>query len=370
MLAALLLCAGVVRGQAETEAISINLTVEIRTVDSPQNAVSGFQDTLATELEHYGLTPYFETNSTSSPHIFLTIINDVASIGIMGSSKLTDVSPVLFAGFDPFLDDASIVAYDIPDTAQRQWAVNYVAGVILSYVGYCEGTAEQFDLARQTTRPAISMLPDSMNFYLGNCALRHGDFEVASGYFERALGMPRGENYAPSYPRTTTNLAWTYMQLGRADDAFGLLDNAVEGVDPASIFYDVEDHVAALVARSQLYALAFRFEEAITDMDAAIELDPENPALYIERGQRILLLYEWDRVLADYNHALELDPNYADAYYYRGVLYASAPEGLDARAEAAADFRRYLELAPSGIHAEDAARYLEQIEAQLEAIDR
>ena len=117
-----------------------------------------------------------------------------------------------------------------------------------------------------------------------------------------------------------------------------------------------------------LYALAFRYDDAIADMDAAIALDPNNPALYVERGQRIILLYEWDRALADYNHALELDPNYADAYYYRGILYASVPEGIDARRSALADFQRYLDLAPDGQHAADAARYLADIQAQFDAL--
>lgn len=121
--------------------------------------------------------------------------------------------------------------------------------------------------------------------------------------------------------------------------------------------------------RSQLYALIFRYDEAIADMDAAIALDPDNPALYVERGQRILLLYEWDRVLVDYNRALELDPLYADAYYYRGILYASVPEGIDARRLALADFERYLELAPDDQHTADATRYAAEIQAQLSTLD-
>ncbi len=121
--------------------------------------------------------------------------------------------------------------------------------------------------------------------------------------------------------------------------------------------------------RSQLYALAFRYDEAIADMDAAIALESDDPALYVERGQRIILLYEWDRALADYNRALELDPLYADAYYYRGILYASVPEGIDARRNALADFERYLDFAPNGPRAADAARYRAEIQAQLSALD-
>jgi tetratricopeptide (TPR) repeat protein len=122
------------------------------------------------------------------------------------------------------------------------------------------------------------------------------------------------------------------------------------------------------VLHARLNALAFRFDEAIADMDAAIALEPDSPALYVERGQRILLTYEWDRALADYNHALELEPNYADACYYRGILYASVPEGIDARRLALADFQRYLELAPDGQHSADAERYASEIRAQLDAL--
>jgi tetratricopeptide (TPR) repeat protein len=368
LLTPLLLCIGSVRGQ-EIKEVDIELTVEVRTEDSSRSAAIEFQDALTAELEPYGLIPNFEPTTTSSPHILLTIINDIASIGILDDHKLTDVSSILYAGFDRFLGDTSIVAYDIPNTAQRGWAVNYVAGGIVSYVGNCEAAADQFDKALQTTRPSVSMLVDSINFYSGNCALRNSDFQTASMYFERALGFALEENYAPSYPRTTTNLAWIYMQLGRSEDAFALLDYGVSGLDPSSIFYDLQDHVDTLVARSQLYALAFRFDEAIADMNAAIELNPDYPYLYVERGQRILLLYEWDRALADYNYALVLDPYYADAYYYRGILYASVPEGVDARAEAVADFQRYLDLAaPLGTHTADAQRYITEIQAQLDAL--
>lgn len=109
-------------------------------------------------------------------------------------------------------------------------------------------------------------------------------------------------------------------------------------------------------------------------MNQAVELcvtDPYSthcPDLYSERGQRYALVYQWDNALADFNHALELDPNYLDAYYYRGVLYASVPEGIEARRLALADFQRYLELAPDGQHADDAERYLSDIQAQLDAL--
>lgn len=126
--------------------------------------------------------------------------------------------------------------------------------------------------------------------------------------------------------------------------------------------------VVFYLIRSHLNAELFRYDEAIADMDAAIVLAPDNARLYVERGQRILLLYEWDRALGDYERALELDPDYADAYYYRGVLYASVPEGFEARQAALDDFARYLEILPEGGHADDATRYIAEIQAQLDAV--
>lgn len=125
-----------------------------------------------------------------------------------------------------------------------------------------------------------------------------------------------------------------------------------------------------LSRRAQLYSLAERHDDAIIDLTAALELDPDNPELYTLRGQMYLALYEWDAALADYNAALELAPDYADAYYYRGVLYASILQtGLETRDDALADFRRYLELAPDGDHAAEAAQAIADLEAAQDALD-
>jgi tetratricopeptide (TPR) repeat protein len=117
-------------------------------------------------------------------------------------------------------------------------------------------------------------------------------------------------------------------------------------------------------------ALASRYDDAIADLTVAIALEPENPELYTLRGQMYLYLYEWDSVLADYNAALALAPEYADTYYYRGILYYSILQtGQELRPEALADFQHYLELAPAGIHAAEAARYAATIQAELDALN-
>jgi tetratricopeptide (TPR) repeat protein len=115
-----------------------------------------------------------------------------------------------------------------------------------------------------------------------------------------------------------------------------------------------------LVLQSQALAAAGEVDASIAALDAAIQAQPEDARLYVERGQRILLLFEWDRARADFDRAVALDPAYPDAYYYRGVLFASVPDA-SARPDAIADFQRYLDLAPEGEHADEAARFITQL---------
>ncbi|MBC8171042.1 MAG: hypothetical protein H7X77_05205, partial [Anaerolineae bacterium] len=55
-----------------------------------------------------------------------------------------------------------------------------------------------------------------------------------------------------------------------------------------------------------------------------------------------------------------------DAYFYRGILYYTVVVDRD---KALPDFERYLELAPDGIHAAEAAQYQADIQAQLDALN-
>ncbi|MBZ0276931.1 MAG: tetratricopeptide repeat protein [Anaerolineae bacterium] len=130
------------------------------------------------------------------------------------------------------------------------------------------------------------------------------------------------------------------------------------------------DEVTTLTSRARQSAGTSRYDEAVADLTTAIEIEPENPELYVLRGQMYLYLYEWDSVLNDYNTAIGLNPQYADAYFYRGILYYSILQtGQELRPEALADFQHYLELAPEGSHAVEAERYIATIQAELDALN-
>jgi tetratricopeptide (TPR) repeat protein len=195
--------------------------------------------------------------------------------------------------------------------------------------------------------------PKQEYFFLGNIQISEADYETAIEYFHNIES--RGQYLSVM---AGVNEAWVYWQF---NDILIYANTQKLPIVEAEIF----------TKRAWFHALAFDYDSAIADMDEAITLAEENEAdnttlaeLYTIRGQIIFLLYEWDRVLENFNHAIELDPNYAPAYFERGVLYYTMTQ----RENALADFQHYLELEPDGLHAEEAAQYIESIEIELESL--
>ncbi len=205
--------------------------------------------------------------------------------------------------------------------------------------------------------------PEIIHYFKGVCGLLNKNLDSAIQNFE--LAFPSDPNLIP-YLASKINLSWSYFALGDGDKAFNLLNDTLKQSENMSLGVNAD----ILIARAQLYNLAFHYDAAISDLNAAIQFSPADPALYTLRGQTYLLLYEWDNVATDYNKAIELDPTYADAYFYRGVLYYSILQtGQAMYTDALDDFQHYLELAPDGEHAVEATRYASDIQTQINALN-
>ena len=62
---------------------------------------------------------------------------------------------------------------------------------------------------------------------------------------------------------------------------------------------------------------------ALSCLDEAIRLNPNNPQLYLNRGFVKHVILDYENALADYNQALKINPKFAFAYNNRGVLKVS-----------------------------------------------
>lgn len=83
-----------------------------------------------------------------------------------------------------------------------------------------------------------------------------------------------------------------------------------------------------------------KYDDAITEFNQAIELDPGYTRAYEYRGFAYYHKGQLDLAIADYTKVIEFDPGYALAYNNRGIIYAE----LGQRELAIQDLKKAIEL--------------------------
>ncbi|MBO0804506.1 MAG: tetratricopeptide repeat protein [Nocardiopsaceae bacterium] len=126
---------------------------------------------------------------------------------------------------------------------------------------------------------------------------------------------------------------YSYRSDNRYEDALSDFNRAIE-LDP--------ERTWAIAQRGELYRIRGRYEEALKDFDRAIELDPDYYWAIASRGQAHQAAGRYDEALTDFDRAIELYPNFQWAIGMRGRTY----EAMGRYGEALADFNRAIELDP------------------------
>ncbi len=168
---------------------------------------------------------------------------------------------------------------------------------------------------------------------LGQIAYFRGEYERAITALNEALAIDLGaqaqalEVYLAYYYRGSSHLTLEHYEEALAD-----LDRAIE-MNPS--------HSLSYYARGYAHIGFGEYALAVQDFSAAIERDPSQPMFYLDRGWSYSQMGENRAALDDWNKALELDPNYALAYNNRAYITAQMNGDL---VQALADVNRALEL--------------------------
>src|SRR5580658_4066063 len=98
-------------------------------------------------------------------------------------------------------------------------------------------------------------------------------------------------------------------------------DHALEWIARAIAQAPKPDYLASLgIALSR----QGRHEEALKALDKAVQLAPDDAALWKQLGEVLLALRRYDHALLAFQHVLKLDPHNQDAAYKSGVLLHDA----------------------------------------------
>ncbi len=172
---------------------------------------------------------------------------------------------------------------------------------------------------------------DPAGEYASCMALVHRDPDAA---FESAMAWRDFGGGAPA--RHCVALA--LLALGQSAEAATRLEALAQEMTDADRPLRAEVFGQAGLA----WLVAGQAERADAVLSAAVELDPDNPELWIDRAQALAARGAYRDAIDDLNRAIELAPERADAHAFR----ASAYRFVDSLDRAAADIKRALMLAP------------------------
>lgn len=98
-----------------------------------------------------------------------------------------------------------------------------------------------------------------------------------------------------------------------------------------------------LTNRAQVYRSFKRDEDAWQDLNRAIEIDPDLVSARFNRGSLAYSMGDLDTAISDFDHCIALDPHMAPPYFNRAAVY----DAMGERALAVADLNRFVEIAPT-----------------------
>lgn len=345
--------------EKEIEPLGYHLVVELEDAENPVYS----QDALFAVYDQ--------------PTIYMRFIGTKDSGYVMifpyGVPALKELSPVLIPAFNRNTIGGPYLVWNASLSEEQHEAIVAVATATTLYTANrCDLAFGYFDQYKGlwNTEAEPTFVTNLVDFYKSNCALLNGDYNGAIQYLEPITTKNGGIfdflGYSPGI-----NLAWAYLQVGRMDEAFELIDMAFftarrELSTPSPYANSLYRNTLRIALH--LFTIAESYDIGITY--ATQWLGVYDLEVFLIRGQMYRAIYEWDSALNDFNAALELDPAYAETYYQRGLLYASILQtGAEFYDEALADFQHYLELAPDGEHAAEAAQYIADLESQQQSLN-
>ena len=147
---------------------------------------------------------------------------------------------------------------------------------------------------------------------------------------------------------------------GQAAQAWRMADEPDRALAAATAALALNpDDPDRLIDRSIAAATLERYQEAIDDLDRAIQIDPKRFDALVLRAAAWRLHARLDRAKDDVERALSINPDYPEALLERGILRQRTGDAAGARA----DWEQAIALAPDSTAADLAQQNLALLEA-------
>lgn len=204
------------------------------------------------------------------------------------------------------------------------------AALTLKQAGQSAASNGNRDQALALLKRAAEVDPENRSDYLreatvmletdARAKIKQGQYvQAADQYVKAAEFDPTNATTLRSHAAMAYfNFAKKLQNEQKVEEAISALDKAVQLNPGADI---VEEFVKAHTKRALAYYEQRKFDEAIADYTAIINVQPNNVRAFLSRGVAYHAKRDFDKALADYDAALRIDSNNLLARRYRAEIH-------------------------------------------------
>lgn len=234
-----------------------------------------------------------------------------AQIGVSTDEAVKNLDPeALSKALDAYTKASSLDTkkqlYLELSSSVMQLANTFYANGVTDFEGQKYQTAiDNFDKAGMAN--AVIDVVDTLTTYATALSAANGGMnEIAKEKFSELIDM----NY---------NNAGIYSELANIYKKEENFEKAEEVLAKGREKYPDDNGI--LIAEINILLGQGRFDEVVSKLKHSIELEPENPSLYLALGDSYKQLGDEENAINYYNEALEVNPDYFLALYNLGVMY-------------------------------------------------
>ena len=192
------------------------------------------------------------------------------------------------------------------------------------------------DIFAQHPRYALACVSELCNMNESNITWKRLQIQLYEANFDYVSAIKKYNQLE----REQGSVFYIYEGRSACYDAIGNLYAAIYEIS-LCINYAEKSEVAGLLAqRAQYYFSAGLYDEAIEDLDKAIDMMPMNGVLYELRGWCYQLKKDYNAAMKDYNTSIDVDKTNASVWVKRAMLHNK----LGHAAAAKSDFEYVLEI--------------------------